>query len=70
MTKAGTSVAEIHTQHLLDNLSYLRPFVLNQGGEFLQMAVIKADAYGHGRAVATARVIADAVDWNWRIPGA
>ncbi|KPQ00666.1 MAG: alanine racemase [Bacteroidetes bacterium HLUCCA01] len=53
------SVAEIHTQHLLDNLSYLRRCV--EPG-ILQMAVIKADAYGHG-AVATARVIAKAVDW-------
>lgn len=53
------SVAEIHSKHLLDNLSYLRSCA-DPG--VLQMAVIKADAYGHG-AVDTAGIISNAVDW-------
>ncbi|MEX0779171.1 MAG: alanine racemase [Balneolales bacterium] len=54
-----SSIAEINLNHLLHNVqvlnSYLEPGVK-------QMAVIKADAYGHG-AVSVAHALSPAVDW-------
>jgi alanine racemase len=53
------SIAEINTAAIRQNLSWLRAQV--EPGT-LQMAVIKADAYGHG-ARQTAAYIQDDVDW-------
>lgn len=53
------SVAEIDTAAILHNLTWLQSCV--EPG-IMQMAVIKADAYGHG-AIETAQCIQNAVDW-------
>lgn len=53
------SIAEVYTDRLLRNLELLRTPV---DSSVRSMAVIKADAYGHG-AVEIARRLADRVEW-------
>ncbi|MCH8495853.1 MAG: alanine racemase [Balneolales bacterium] len=58
-TKGWSSVAEIDVQAIRSNLSALRS---HSTANIKQMAVIKADAYGHG-AAKVGRFIESDVDW-------
>ncbi len=53
------STAVIYLNRLAHNVHFLKQYLAN---DVMQMAVIKADAYGHG-AVETARFLQDKVDW-------
>ena len=53
------SVAVIDTAAIIHNLEYLR---VNSGDVRLQMAVVKANAYGHG-AVGVAKSVNEHVEW-------
>ena len=59
-TKEGwNSFAIIDTKAIIHNLNYLRK---NSGDVRLQMAVVKANAYGHG-AVEVAKAVLEQVEW-------
>ncbi len=54
------TLAEINLDHLAFNLRSVRDFV---GHEVKYMAVVKANAYGHGAAHCSVRLESEGVDW-------
>lgn len=54
------TIAKIDLDNLAFNLSSVREFI---GDEAKYMAVVKADAYGHGAAECSRRLEAEGIDW-------
>ena len=52
--------AEIHLDNLADNFHSIKEYI---GGDVKYMAVVKADAYGHGAVRCARRLSAEGVDW-------